>query len=541
MRGQLKFGFALLLFFYLLPLQRGTDISYWYKKYDNGYYRELGDAFLAGRLHFLRDLPPEFLAHPYECRRNGPILLDQRIFDLSFYKGRIYPYFGAVPALLLYAPFRLLTGHPMTDATAVLLFSVGAVILAGFLVLRLRDRYFPDFPDEVLALFAPTLVFANGTAFLVSDSRVYEVPIAAGVFFFTACLSFWAAWLREPQPRRWRRLAFGSLCLGLAVGCRPIYAVAAAALVPWMGWLAVRGASAADRRKRLLAIVLPLAILAAAIANYNYRRFDNPLEFGTSYQLTQSNEGGHMLLFAPERLVHNAHFLLFQPLDFYSRFPWAGLNAHRPYFIPSPGPTVNRENQGTVGALPGVPFFLVVLLGVGFCWACRTKGGARRKFALVWNALVQTTAFYFLLGLLTDPRNPFAWPSLAGLSLLLRTVFEQVPFLFSFLLVSFCNAAVETRRALAEAADAPAFPREEAALFGLSAAAVLGTLLFYISPSFRYSTEFIMPALLLAAVLWMQLDRALNGEPSIQHTLRLAAGLSSIVGAWIWISITVYR
>lgn len=72
------------------------------------------------------------------------------------------------------------------------------------------------------------------------------------------------------------------MLIALAPGCRPQYALAALLLCAVYIWY-LRGP-----RREALWFGAPIAICGFLLLWYNFARFGNPLEFGTSYQLTAS-------------------------------------------------------------------------------------------------------------------------------------------------------------------------------------------------------------------------------------------------------------
>jgi len=60
------------------------------------------------------------LADPYDPAVNAAYV--EQVNDISYYKGKIYLYFGVTPALVLFWPYASLTGHYLSDKDAVVIF-----------------------------------------------------------------------------------------------------------------------------------------------------------------------------------------------------------------------------------------------------------------------------------------------------------------------------------------------------------------------------------------------------------------------------------
>ena len=89
-------------------------------------YNLLVRGFREGQLNLKREVPSGL------TDSDKPAIVDRSqvtgVNDLSYYKGKLYLYFGATPALALFWPCVALTGHYLSKAAAVVIF-----FSAGFL------------------------------------------------------------------------------------------------------------------------------------------------------------------------------------------------------------------------------------------------------------------------------------------------------------------------------------------------------------------------------------------------------------------------
>jgi len=276
------------------------------------YYNLLVAGFRKGSLAL--DLAvPEALRqaeNPWDPARRPPNLGFQ---DISYNRGRFYSYFGVVPTVVLYWPFRAVTGHDLPQVLGTLGFSLGAFLLAAGLWLRLLRDHFPraGLATELGGVLA--LGLAGGQWVLARRVSIWEPSIAAGHFFVLCLLAsgYLAGSSRRPGP--W--LAAAGLALGLAVGSRPPLAVAVIGLLGFVIAFGLRarpaGTGPAWRpiRRAALAAGLPLAAVLAGLLAYNQARFGSPWEFGLNYQLTSVYE------------AKARHFSLsFAPFNFFAYF-----------------------------------------------------------------------------------------------------------------------------------------------------------------------------------------------------------------------------
>jgi len=290
----------------------GWNRAYELRGRQSGYYNLLAHGLAGGHLYMDAPVDPGLLSPNPEVRRRTPYLL-----DASLYRGHYYLYFGVVPAVLVFLPYSMLTGHDLPENAGVLV-----LVAAGFLFQLAayrgaRRRYFPGIGRAADLACLLLLAFASGTPALLADYGFYQVAVAGAY----ACLSaaWWAGFRAlhaECHPLRW--LALASLGLGLAVGCRPNALCAAPAAFVLAVALERRG----SRRGALAAVaLLPAAAIGLLLAAYNYLRFGNPLEFGFHYQLSQLVQG-HGILARPSFFWPNLRWYYLRPPVLSPYFPY---------------------------------------------------------------------------------------------------------------------------------------------------------------------------------------------------------------------------
>jgi hypothetical protein len=275
-------------------------------------YAQLTDAFLAGTTSLPVEPDPHLLALPNPYRPNAPY----RLHDASLYKGKYYLYFGPTPVLILFLPFKLVTGAELPGRVAVPLFcSLGFLCSCGvFYVLIRRAGWSCRLWLEILVILA--LGNTQLVCFLLVRAAVYEAAISSGYFLVMAGFLL-AAWSLGVRKRLWFVFLSG-LCFGLAVGCRPHFALLAILMTAFIA-LHFRQSVAT-----FSLFVAPILVAGALLAAYNYVRFDNPIEFGVTYQLSGNPEGPSTHLKASNFFPGIEHLLLLPP----------ALNTEFPYLHP---------------------------------------------------------------------------------------------------------------------------------------------------------------------------------------------------------------
>lgn len=354
-------------------------------------YNLLVEGFQKGQLNLNKEAPPELgrLPDPYDPAANArfrafPYSLD----DLSYYRGKLYFYFGATPALLLFWPWAAVTGAYLSQRVAVAIFCSVGWLVSLLLLRALWRRYFPAVGTASAAALALGLGLFTSVTVLLQKADIWEVPIAcAYALTMLALAALWRA--LHDGSRRGAWTAAAGLALGLAISSRPAQLLGASAvLVP----VALAGSS--GRRWRLLAWgLVPLALCGLAVLAFNQLRFGNPLEFGMHYMLGlyRQDTARH---FSLGYLGYNFWIYFLAPVRWSAHFPFVG--AMPPLAMPAGHGTV----EDPFGAVTGMPF-LAWALAAPLAWQNRPSpersalGGFILATALIFGGAALLVCLFY--------------------------------------------------------------------------------------------------------------------------------------------------
>ena len=244
-------------------------------------YPLLADAFLKGQLNLDVPTDPRLAAmeNPYDFQAREELNLDENSggWDHAFYNGKWYVYFGAVPALIIFAPYQLLVGKSLLAYHATQIFA-GLFILGLFaLFFLLAKKFFPrmSFGVYLAATVALSLV---SISYCTEAPALYCTASSSGL-----CMEVWsiyffarAAWTEDSRRKFFAEIFLGAALGALAFGCKPTVALANFLVLAILPRLMNRD----DAKKIFLVLCVP----------YNFLRFDNPFEFGQAYQLTVADQ-----------------------------------------------------------------------------------------------------------------------------------------------------------------------------------------------------------------------------------------------------------
>lgn len=290
------------------------------------YYTQLADAFNKGNLYVDRRPDKSLLeaTDPYDVTNRLPF--DDEIWDMSLYKGKLYLYWGPIPALLI-APIQLILDKKITDNYLVFFFSTGLLIFNSLIILKLQKKFFPEIPAIYAFICIPLIGLILPIIWATNIPNVYEAAIGAGHFFLMGGIYFSLSIFEQQSSFDKRYLFLAGLFWALSVGSRAINAVSVIFLVlivsVWIvknipkpiNWIAYF--------RTIAPFFVPLIAGAMIIGWYNWARFDSALEFGLRYQITIFNLNKDAnLLFEPNYFFLNLYTYVFHPYEIISGFPF---------------------------------------------------------------------------------------------------------------------------------------------------------------------------------------------------------------------------
>lgn len=295
---------AFILFFYFFLAKNFFHIESFYPTSEiktyylcNNFYNLVVDALKDKKLYIgtLEDYPKLNVDNVY--KDFDTIFEDPKytnLFDSSYYKGKIYIYFGITPVLLFYLPFNIITSLYLTDKMVVLFLACLSFILSLLLLKKITTSLNFNIQKPILILSIFIVGLCNYVPFLVVRSCIFEVAILTANTLLLFSLLFLYFYLQTKETKkRYIFLLLMSLCLALAVGARPFYVLH----IPLFYCLILffEYNQNKDIRKILkvsLAFLAPCIFYGIILALYNYLRFDSIFEFGFKYTLNSENHYG---------------------------------------------------------------------------------------------------------------------------------------------------------------------------------------------------------------------------------------------------------
>ncbi len=292
-------------------------------------YNQLAEAFLDGRL-YLEAEPPAYLAemeNPYDyyarsqaATQNGK----SYYWDAAYFDGHYFVYFGALPVLLFYVPFKAITGLDLPNRVVIQLCLALFVVGAFLLIEKIIKKLFNPARIPFISYLALSLVFVNasGAVFIAKRPDFYSIPIILSLAFVMFGLYFWLRSTDQKEKIGVTSAFLGSLCMALVAACRPQFLLASvlAIVIFWASVFKDRTLFSKKSIGATAAICIPYIVVAAALMWYNYARFGSPFDFGQNYNLTTNDMTGRG--FRVERVGLSFFTYFLQPPKINAAFPF---------------------------------------------------------------------------------------------------------------------------------------------------------------------------------------------------------------------------
>ena len=257
-------------------------------------YERMAQSILHGHLYLeYEDIDPRLsvMENPYDPQARQELGIYSH-WDHAFYNGKYYMYFGVVPVFLLFLPYQILTGNPLTTYKATQIFTAGTIIEIFLLLFYLRKKLFPRLPFGLCLALSMVLSFVS-VWYAITAPALYCTAIMSAICMEMISMNLMArvVWNTERNSvMAIIQLAVASLCAALAFGCRPTIALAGSLQIPMLYQYMREQKSKSVRIRACVAVAVPYLLTAAFLMWYNYARFDSVWEFGQSYQLTVADQ-----------------------------------------------------------------------------------------------------------------------------------------------------------------------------------------------------------------------------------------------------------
>jgi len=244
------------------------------------------EAFVNGSIALLEPVPDELknMENPYDNVKREEVT--NYLYDVAYYDGNYYNYFGIAPIITSILPFRLITGMYTHTYIFNMIYILGIAISLSALYKKIIDKYVKKISlcNFYLGFYA---IFFGANIITLFRGAKYDIVVSSGIMFLLISMNLTMSIYKNPKYKYLKLVLLG-MSLALVVLSKPnliIYYF----IVLYLLLEGIKELSLKEKLKDSIFIAVPLGIFAVFQMIYNYVRFDNIFEFGAKYQLTSFN------------------------------------------------------------------------------------------------------------------------------------------------------------------------------------------------------------------------------------------------------------
>lgn len=395
---------------------------------DDNQYNHVANALLNG--HAYLDLPvPQWLAdmkNPYDTGMRYDFSLktgQPTYWDYAFYGGKYYSYFGVLPVLLLFIPFKVITGQDLRTDYAVVVFSFLLVFAICYCIYKFLKKYCTHTTFGFYLTSAIAFIVGGSTLTQVYLPKIYSLPMLASLVFTLVGLGLWCDAYRVREGSQghlsmWK-LALGAVCIALNLGGRPQFILATFFAFP-IFWEQIVHERLFFSRKGIvntLSVIVPYFVVGIPAMMYNKIRFNSYFEFGAAYNLTGFDITHHS--HAVMRIPVGLWMYFVQPINFSVNYPFIVKVDEPEGFMAQ---FIMEPYYG--GFLFFAPF-VVLLLNIWWCKKILARSRAQGiTISLIFGGLLVATMDSLLIGVNSRYFGDFAWFFILATILVVQTILD---------------------------------------------------------------------------------------------------------------------
>lgn len=245
------------------------------------------EAIINGQIKLMEEPSDELkeMENPYDnIKRDDDNV--EFLYDVAYYNGNYYNYFGIAPIITSILPFRLLTGGYTHQYIYNMFYMLIAILALYSLYKKLINKYIKNISLVNFYLGFYAILFASNILTLLRGAK-YDTVVTSGIAFLLISLNL-AISIYENNKFKNIKLVLLGITTALIVLSKPnliIYYL----LIAFFYLIGLSKQNKKEIIKNLLFTTIPLGLLAIFQMILNYIRFNNILEFGAKYQLTGFN------------------------------------------------------------------------------------------------------------------------------------------------------------------------------------------------------------------------------------------------------------
>lgn len=235
------------------------------------------EAIANGQIKLIEEPSEELknMENPYDNIKRDDQKVDY-LYDVAYYNGNYYNYFGIAPIITSILPFRLITGMYTHTYIFNMIYIFVAVFALYFLYKKLVNKYIKKVSLCNFYLGFYAMLFASNIFTLLRGAK-YDIVLTSGIAFLLISLNLTIS-IYDNIKYKYIKLILLGITTALIVLSKPnliVYYL----LILFLLLINMKNLSIKEKVKDAIFVIIPLGIFAIFQMILNYIRFDNILEF----------------------------------------------------------------------------------------------------------------------------------------------------------------------------------------------------------------------------------------------------------------------
>lgn len=319
------FVLCMLIFTYIL-IQFGFE-KFWINKDEINKEDSIlmqTEAIVNGQIELMEKPSKELksMENPYDNIKRDEQGI-RYLYDVAYYNGNYYNYFGIAPIITSILPFRLITGMYTHTYIFNMIYMLIAIISLYFLYKKLINKYIEKISLCNFYLGFYSILFASNIFTLLRGAK-YDIVVTSGIAFLLISLNL-AISIYQNSKCKYSKLILLGISTALIVLSKPnliVYYL----LILFLCLISMRDLNIKQKVQDSIFILIPLGLFAIFQMFLNNLRFDSIFEFGAKYQLTGFNMTSCMSITFGKIYAGILEYLFKTPTINPLRFPFVFIN-----------------------------------------------------------------------------------------------------------------------------------------------------------------------------------------------------------------------
>jgi hypothetical protein len=248
-------------------------------------FNDIARSFSKLKLSFSINPPKELLElkDPFNPATN----YHYRLHDAALYKNKFYSQYGLTPPLFIFLPYQLIHNKNLPENEATFYLICGCFIFSFLILLYLKKDLFPDLSQAIFIFSIINCGLTTNALYLLTFSNrqhFYHTSIACSSFLILGGVYFLLRGGIFNSSFNKRFLLLAGVFFALSMGTKQQNIMIVFFIYLYLLFILIKNKSQNLKHLQIY-FLTPIILYLITISTYNYLRFENLFEWGSTYAL----------------------------------------------------------------------------------------------------------------------------------------------------------------------------------------------------------------------------------------------------------------